>query len=238
MKLQTVFKRYEYKYLVTEEQASAVLDGMRGKLVPDKWGKSTVVSLYYDTPSYALIRRSVEKPIYKEKLRLRSYGRAESDSTVFLEIKKKYKSVVYKRRISLACSEAEAYMNGGEIEHKTQISHEIDSFKRIYSPLVPAVYVSSEREAFYGDGDFRITFDRNILCRDTDLTLKSDSYGTAILPEGKILMEIKTGRAIPLELSKILTENKIYRTSFSKYGTFYIKGGLYKKCLKDCLIRS
>lgn len=226
MKEQTVFKRYEYKYLVTEEEAEAILD--RIKLVPDKWGKSTVSSLYYDTPSFALIRRSIEKPIYKEKLRLRSYGVATDESAVFLEIKKKYRSVVYKRRISLSCSDAEKYMAGTlPFQPSTQISREIDYFKSIYSPLSPSVYISGEREAYYGEKGLRITFDRNILCRSTDLTLKSPPSGTAILPEGKILMEIKTGTAIPLELTALLTELRIYRQPFSKYGTYYIKGELF-----------
>ncbi len=228
MKAQTVFRRYEYKYLVTEEEAKKILDGMDTCLSPDEWGRSTVSSLYYDTPSYALIRRSIEKPIYKEKLRLRSYGTATDDSKAFLEIKKKYKSVVYKRRISLTCSEAEHYMaSSTPFQPSTQISREIDYFKQFYAPLVPSVYVSGEREAYYGEGDLRITFDRNILCRNTELTLTSSPYGMAILPEGKILMEIKTGTAIPLKLTGLLTELGIYRQSFSKYGTFYIKGELY-----------
>lgn len=230
MKAQTVFRRYEYKYLVTEEQAKRVLSEMGDALAPDKWGRSTVTSLYYDTPTYALIRRSIEKPIYKEKLRLRSYGKAHGDSTVYPEIKKKYKSVVYKRRIALTCDEAEEYMSSlAPLAPSTQISREIDYFKEHYSPLAPSVFISGEREAYYGDGDLRVTLDRNILCRDIDLTLRSDPYGMAILPEGKILMEIKTGGAIPLILTKILTEEKIYRTSFSKYGEFYIKGGLYER---------
>lgn len=228
MKAQTVFRRYEYKYLVTEDEAKRVLEGMADCLSPDKWGRSTVSSLYYDTPSFALIRRSIEKPVYKEKLRLRSYGTASDDSTVFLEIKKKYKSVVYKRRISLTCSEAEKYMaSGAPFEPSTQISREIDYFKQFYAPLVPSVYISGEREAYYGEGDLRITFDRNILCRNTELTLTTPPSGMEILPRGKILMEIKTGTAIPLRLTALLTELGIYRQSFSKYGTFYIKGELF-----------
>lgn len=229
MKAQTVFRRYEYKYLVTEEEAKRVLEHMGDSLEADKWGRSTVTSLYYDTPSYRLIRSSIEKPVYKEKLRLRSYGRAEGGSAVFLEIKKKYKSVVYKRRIRLTCDEAERYMAGNEpYEPSSQIAREIDCFKEYYGGLVPSVYVSGEREAYFGEGDLRITFDRNILCRSTELTLKSDPYGMAILPEGRLLMEIKTGFAMPLRLTEILTRERIYKTSFSKYGTFYIKGGLYK----------
>lgn len=224
MKAQTVFRRYEYKYLVTEEQASYILEELSALITPDRWGESLIASVYYDTPTHQLIRRSIEKPVYKEKLRLRSYGVATDSSQVFLEIKKKYKSVVYKRRILLTCDRAEAYMQGlNAFEPSTQISREIDYFKEFYAPLLPAVYVSAQREAYYGreDGDLRITFDRNILCRDTDLTLKSAPYGTSILPDGKILMEIKTGGAMPLKLAELLSRMKIYRTSFSKYGTFY-----------------
>lgn len=101
MAFQTVFKRYELKYMLTLEQKAKVLAAMEPYMELDKYGRTTIRNIYYDTDTYLLIRRSIEKTAYKEKLRIRSYSRADKDSTVFVELKKKYQSVVYKRRISL-----------------------------------------------------------------------------------------------------------------------------------------
>ena len=224
MAIQTVFKRYEIKYMITLEQKAKVLEAMKPYMKLDKYGRTTIRNIYYDTDTYLLIRRSIEKPAYKEKLRIRSYGRAEPNSTVFVELKKKYKHVVYKRRISLPETEAVKWLSREQHCHKhTQISEEVDYFLDYYKTLHPAVFLSYEREAFYAnDGsDFRVTFDDNILCRQEDLSLESEVYGTPILPEGKVLMEIKCSGGIPLWMTKILSEEHIYKTSFSKYGTAY-----------------
>ncbi len=224
MPFQTVFKRYELKYMLTLEQKQRVLDVMKPYMKLDKYGRTTIRNLYYDTDTYLLIRRSIEKPTYKEKLRIRSYGRAEPDSTVFVELKKKYKHVVYKRRISLPEAEAMEWIAREHHCHKyTQISEEVDYFLDYYKTLHPAVFLSYEREAFYAnDGsDFRVTFDDTILCRQEDLSLESEVYGTQILPEGKVIMEIKCSGGIPLWMTEMLSKEKIYKTSFSKYGTAY-----------------
>ena len=224
MAFQTVFKRYEIKYMITLEQKQKVLDAMKPYMKLDKYGRATIRNIYYDTDTYLLIRRSIEKPTYKEKLRIRSYGRAEPDSTVFVELKKKYKHVVYKRRISLPNNEAMGWLSGERHTNKcTQISNEIDYFMDCYGTLHPTVFLSYEREAFYtNDGsDFRVTFDDNILCRQEDLSLESEVYGTPILPEGMVLMEIKCSGGIPLWMTQVLSKEHIYKTSFSKYGTAY-----------------
>ena len=224
MAAQTVFKRYELKYLLTPRQKETVLEAMRPYMTLDKYGRTTIRNLYYDTDTYLLIRRSIEKPAYKEKLRLRSYSRVDSDSAAFVELKKKYKSVVYKRRISLSCAEATAWLSREKHPDKhTQIANEIDYFLDYYGSLHPTVFLSYEREAYYcNDGsDFRVTFDDNILCRQDDLSLDSEVYGAEILPEGKVLMEIKCSGGIPLWMTQVLSEEKIYKTSFSKYGTAY-----------------
>lgn len=224
MPFQTVFKRYELKYLLTHEQKEKVLAAMQPYMKLDKYGRTTIRNLYYDTDTYLLIRRSIEKPAYKEKLRIRSYSQADENSTVFVELKKKYKHVVYKRRISLACREATAWLSGKKhCNQHTQIANEIDYFLEYYGSLHPTVFLSYEREAYYcNDGsDFRVTFDDNILCRQNNLSLESEVYGTPILPEGKVLMEIKCSGGIPLWMTHVLSEEKIYKTSFSKYGTAY-----------------
>lgn len=224
MGFQTVFQRYELKYLLTQEQKETVLRAMQPYMTLDKYGRTAIRNLYYDTDTYLLIRRSIEKSAYKEKLRIRSYRRADGDSTAFVELKRKYKHVVYKRRISLTYAEATAWLSGeAHTEKHTQIANEIDYFMELYGTLRPTVFLSYEREAYYAnDGsDFRVTFDDHILCRQDDLSLESEVYGTPILPEGKVLMEIKCSGGIPLWMAHVLSEEKIYKTSFSKYGTAY-----------------
>ena len=224
MAFQTVFKRYELKYLLTSEQKEKVLKGINQYMTLDKYGRTTIRNLYYDTDTYLLIRRSIEKPVYKEKLRIRSYSRATADSMVFVELKKKYKHIVYKRRISLLYKEAIQWLSGDRHTDKhTQISEEVDYFLNYYGRLRPVVFLSYEREAYYSnDGsDFRITFDDNILSRQDDLSLESDVYGASILPNGQVLMEIKCSGGIPIWMTEILSREKIYKTSFSKYGTAY-----------------
>lgn len=236
MSYQTVFKRYEMKYSISLEQQQLIKSKMYEYMDCDKYGRSTICNIYFDTPNFVLIRRSIEKPIYKEKLRLRSYGVANEDSTVFLELKKKYKSVVYKRRISMKENEAMGYLCEQKPVPDMQITREIHYFCNQYHGLQPAVLLSYEREAFYekDNADFRITFDENILWRDSDLSLCAGVYGEPILNSGNVLMEIKTGTAIPLWMVEILSKNKIYKTSFSKYRNAYGKifskshiGGVY-----------
>ena len=224
MAFQTVFKRCEIKYMITLEQKQKLLEAMRPYMKLDNYGRTTIRNLYFDTDSYLLIRRSIEKPTYKEKLRVRSYQKAEPKSTVFVELKKKYKKTVYKRRISLSEEEAMNWLCGNEeLENKTQISNEIDYFLEFYKTLKPAVFLSYEREAYYANdnSDFRVTFDDTVLCREDDLSLRSEVYGTPILPEGMVLMEIKCLGGIPLWMANTLSKEKIYKTSFSKYGTAY-----------------
>ena len=224
MAFQTVFKRYEMKYILTTAQKERILGAMAPYMKLDKYGRTTIRNLYFDTDRYLLIRRSIEKTGYKEKLRIRSYGRANGDSTVFVELKKKYNHVVYKRRISLPEAEAMMWLSGEKHTHQhTQIAKEIDYFVHYYDTLHPTVFLSYEREAYYEKGgtDFRVTFDDHIFCRQEDLSLQSDVYGTQILPEGKVLMEIKCSGGIPLWMTQVLSKERIYKTSFSKYGTAY-----------------
>jgi len=224
MAFQTVFKRHELKYMLTEEQKIRVLAAMAPHMAADQYGKTTIRNLYFDTDSYLLIRRSLEKPAYKEKLRLRSYRRADRGSTVFAELKKKYDHVVYKRRLSMPEEEAINWLLGkAHTRADTQISREIDYVLSLYAPLSPKVFLSYDREAYYAaDGsDFRVTFDERILCRQEDLSLRSEIYGTPILPQGKVLMEIKSPGGIPLWMTEVLSRERLYKTSYSKYGTAY-----------------
>lgn len=226
MVYQTVFKRYEMKYLMTRRQRRAVLEAMLPYMKLDDFGHTTIRNIYFDTDSYILVRRSIEKPVYKEKLRIRSYKQAEAQDKVFIELKKKYDDVVYKRRESLSQLEAlEWIVRDTPFPKATQIGNEIDYFFRLYQTLKPKVFLSYEREAFYAlDGsDFRVTFDENILARQEELSLSREVWGESLIDENKVLMEIKTSGGIPLWMTHVLAQEKIYKTSFSKYGTAYEK---------------
>lgn len=226
MSTQMVFKRYEIKYLLNGKQKEKVLKAMEPHMEPDAFGRSTIRNIYYDTDNYRLVRKSLEKPVYKEKLRVRSYRAVGPDDRVFVELKKKYDGVVYKRRISVAEQAAFQYLTGRiTAPEPSQITEEIDYFLRFYETLAPKVFLSYEREAFYTKepGEFRVTFDENILWRETDLSLEKGIYGAPILKPGQTLMEIKTPGAIPLWMVKVLSEESIRQTSFSKYGNAYLE---------------
>lgn len=224
MEYQKTFKRHELKYLLTAKQKEQIQDAMGQYMKIDGYGRTTIRNIYFDTDTYRLIRRSMEKPSYKEKLRVRSYQQAGPEDPVFVEIKKKYESVVYKRRLTLP---EEKVMNSfywdKPLPVKSQIGDEIGYFRNYYGKLYPSVFLSYEREAYYSlDGsDFRVTFDENILFREQDISLGSSIYGEPILDKGQTLMEIKASGGIPLWMSNALAKNHIFKTSFSKYGTAY-----------------
>lgn len=237
MAYQSVFKRYEIKYMLTLKQKEQVLRAMEPYMKLDKYGRTTIRNIYFDTDNYRLIRHSMEKPVYKEKLRIRSYRRAEPDSPVFVELKKKYRSVVYKRRIAMPETKALDWICGGADSCvDTQIGSEIDYFLKYYQTLHPTVFLSYEREAYYcRDGDaFRVTFDENILARQEDLSLESAIWGTPLLEEDRVLMELKTSGGIPLWMTRVLTEEQLYKTSFSKYGAAY-QSIIFPNCKGDFL---
>lgn len=235
MAYQVNFKRYELKYLLTVDQKLRLLMAMEPHMRLDEFGRCSIRNLYYDTDSYRLIRSSIERPTYKEKLRVRSYGQASADGNVFVELKKKYKGVVYKRRVGMPQHEAMRWLgagyNGSQAEpevcgqsaHDSQVEREIKYFLDYYNTLHPTVFLSYDREAYYAlDGsDFRVTFDDNILVREDRLSLKEDVGGTNILEDGMVLMEIKCSGGIPLWMTHALTQLHIYKGRFSKYGTAY-----------------
>ncbi len=238
--VQSCFKRYEKKYLLTREQYEAMRVGMAAHTVPDEYGNYTIGNVYYDTPDYRLIRESLEKPVYKEKLRVRSYGVPDSGDKVFVEIKKKYDGVVYKRRIVMEARSAARYLRGAYGGDGSQISHEIDWFLSFYRPE-PKVYIAYDREAYAGkeDAELRVTFDTGLRARSTDVDLRAGDYGAPLLPEELVLMEIKIPGTAPLWLSHLLSENSIFPTSFSKYGTYYQKfvlGGKQSANQKEVLL--
>lgn len=224
-------QRYELKYLITTDLRHALREVIDTHTVPDEYGKSRIANLYYDTPDHRLIRRSLEKPAYKEKLRLRSYGTPGEDSTVYLELKKKAASVVGKRRTALKLREVSDFLRAPAGD--SQIRRELSYFLGRFDGLAPAAVLCYDREAYFDrtDPDVRITFDTDIRYRFTDLSLQSGTYGTALLSPDMVLMEIKVGRSMPLWLTRELSRLQIRQTSFSKYGRAYIEtaGNIQKK---------
>ena len=220
-----IFKRIEKKYLLSETQYEALFQRIGAHLKPDEFGRSTVISLYLDTPDHRIIRSSIEAVDYKEKLRLRSYGTAKVDSTVFLELKKKYGGVVYKRREAMTFKEAEIYLRMGVKPFESQIMSEIDWAMRLYGRPKGAMLIACEREAWFDEEhpDLRLTFDRNIRYRESELRLDRGSAGINLLPKDTVLLEIKTAGAMPLWLADALDAERILPGSFSKYGEAYLR---------------
>ncbi|QUO33256.1 polyphosphate polymerase domain-containing protein [Faecalicatena sp. Marseille-Q4148] len=234
---QTVFNRYEKKYLMPETVYEELRTQLKPYMEEDQYGLHTICNIYYDTPDDLLIRRSIEKPKYKEKLRLRSYGIPGLDSKVFLEIKKKYRKVVNKRRIELTLQEAYDYVEKGiHPNMEGQIINEIDFFLKRY-PLEKSLYLAYDRIALFGkeDSQFRITFDQNIRSRRNFVGLENGDWGELLLPKGFYLMESKIMGATPLWFTKLLSDLDIYSTSFSKYGNIYKIGNCetHEVCLQS-----
>lgn len=222
---QEIFKRIEIKYLLDETTYRRLRERLENIAEVDRYGESSILNIYYDTPEYRLIRTSLEKPDYKEKLRLRSYNIPTKESPAFIEIKKKYDGVVYKRRIDMKYGEALKYLNeGAEAPKDSQIKREIDYMMSYYQGLKPMMAISYDRIAMFGkeDPELRITFDRNIRYRTDKLDLRYGNTGKDILKPGQRLMEVKIAGAMPIELARIFSELRIYPTSFSKYGRGYV----------------
>lgn len=220
---QAVFKRKEIKYLLSDQQLDSLMPILSAHMEPDAFPHSSISNLYYDTPDYYMIRRSLEKPQYKEKLRLRSYGIPGDSSMVFPEIKKKAQGVVYKRRVSLPYREAVNYLNGEAPAQSGQIFRELGWMLSAYPDLAPRVYLSYERDSWAGvrDPGLRLTLDRDILWRNTGLDLRQGPWGIPLLSPGQTLMEVKVLGATPLWLCDAFSRLGIFPVSYSKYGRAY-----------------
>lgn len=221
-----VFERYEKKYLITPSQYPLLAERLQPYFACDSYGLHTICSLYYDTPDYAVIRHSLSKPAYKEKLRLRSYGVPSAEDHVFVELKKKYQGITYKRRAAMPIADAQRLLRHGELPAgDAQTLGELAQYIR-RQPLAPSALICYDRIALFGreQPGLRLTFDACIRWRETGLQLARGDYGTQLLPPGYRLMEVKTiSPALPLWLVRILGELEIYPASFSKYGKVYME---------------
>lgn len=275
---QDTFARVEKKYVISREQYEWIRQFLAEYTVEDEYGQSTIRNVYYDTPGEEMIRHSIQKPEFKEKVRVRGYGKIGRNDDVFVELKRKYRGIVYKRRVSMPLSEAERFLarRGGQEWKK---NHTFSSRKENQSPMTgkgdrsqreegsrseavrkvflpqkerpsqeegdfvhrqilreleytrdrydlrPNMYIAYDRVALYGkeDRSLRLTFDQRIRNRRQGLTLDGEEPENLYFEQGEVVMEIKCGSAYPLWLCRMLGEQKIYPTSFSKYGAFYMK---------------
>lgn len=220
MPVQTVFERNEKKFLLPKRQLPGLLAQLSPYMAQDDYGLHTICSLYLDTADGLFAQQQADKPTFREKLRLRSYGVPTNNSTVYLELKKKLAGVTYKRRMPLPLCEAKAYLQMGVTPTFTgQVFGEIDWFMHQYQPK-PRTVVCYDRIALYGlaDAALRITFDDNARFRDTQLDLARGDWGQPLTAPGTILMEVKTVGAMPVWLARILSQNGLYAQSFSKFG--------------------
>ena len=218
-----VFERHEMKFLLNMQQRCFLERAIQGRMRPDEHGESTICNVYFDTPDYLLIRRSIERPAYKEKLRLRTYGAPGSDSMAYAEIKKKAGGVVYKRRTGLPLREAVKDIAGGQLPAELGfIGTEIGCFIGRYGGLQPAALILYERTPWEKPEDgLRITFDRNVRFRDWNFDMTRQPVGIPLLGEGRIVMEVKVPDAYPLWMTHLFWSLDIRQQHFSKYGTAY-----------------
>ena len=237
MELITVMKRYEVKFILNKEQLEFLKNALVGHMIVDQYGKTSIASIYYDTPDYHLIRTSIEKPSYKEKIRLRSYGVVEHGKPVYLELKRKVEGVVYKRRIETSESDVYRFLHYENDDITDgQIAKEMTYFRNYYKTLEPKIMIAYDRTSYKEvDGDIRLTIDENPRYRTYDLNLHTSTEGIPLLKEGEAILEVKVQHSIPLWLVEILTKEKIYQTSFSKVGTAH-KQEMSKKNNKEAAL--
>lgn len=226
MMIVSKFERKEIKYILTKQQHDSLLIALEGYMRPDQYGLTTICNIYFDTPNARLVRESIEKPLYKEKLRLRTYGVPNDGDTAFIELKKKFKGIVYKRREILPYGEAMRFLVGRERpERWGQIFAEIEWVLDFYKGLAPAMALFYERIAYEGleDPELRLTLDNDVRFRTDDLDISHGSHGQELMGGDRYIMEIKILNAMPLWLADILDRLRIYPSSYSKYGSAYNK---------------
>jgi SPX domain protein involved in polyphosphate accumulation len=236
------------KYCISADKRRIIEQDIAKYMVLGEFGQSTIHSLYYDTPNFDLIERSLDKPLYKEKLRLRIYGRPCESGPAFVELKKKFKGIVYKRRIRMSLQAAQAFLAGmpyiqackayplpegeqsaGQFEPKTlQIARELEFTIGRYGNLEPAMIISCERSAYAHpeDENLRLTFDANLQCiyqaQSIFEVLEVPFRAVPVINPTYSVMEVKNAGALPIWLVEVLDNAKAYPQSFSKYGRAYM----------------
>ena len=219
-----VCNRIEQKYVLSKNEYDLLYNEIKNHIEKDTYFKSTICNIYFDTESDDLIIKSIEKPPYKIKVRLRSYKVPNKNDTVFLELKSKYNKTVYKRRIELTLKDFYAYLDSGKLPNNNQVMKEVDYIFKKYD-LKPRMFLAYDRSSYYNkdDKNFRITFDENLRSRCDNLKLEYGDSGKLYSKDKFYIMELKSLNAIPLWFIDILSKLNIYPKSFSKYGNIYKK---------------
>ena len=227
---ENVFERIEKKYLLTETQYQKLFLNISEYIEKNKYFETTVCNIYFDNDQEELINTSIDKPIYKHKVRLRSYGIPKQNDDVFLEIKSKFKKIGNKRRIKMKLSDFNKYIRKN-IFNNNQIMREIDYLFKFYK-LKPFYFIAYDRKSYSekNNENLRITIDTNLRSRSDKLKLEYGDKGKMYFKEKIYIMEIKTLGAMPLWLVKNLSALEIYPVSFSKFGSIYKKDMEEEKC--------
>ena len=218
----TIIDRMEQKYFVSFDKYNKLMKLINNKLVKDKYFSERIYNIYFDNDEYEFMTKSLDKPLYKEKVRLRSYETKDKNSNVFLEIKKKFQGHGNKRRVVINYNEAKDYIDNKIIPNTNkQIMGELDyTFKK--NNLKPKISLTYDRlsYAFKEDESYRVTFDTNIRYsnKKVDLVDLDDEY--CLFNDGYI-MEVKTLKGYPSWFIKALNELKLYPVSYSKVGEAY-----------------
>lgn len=220
----TIFRRIEKKYLLNEDTYNKLMEQIKEHLEEDYYYKSTICNIYFDNDNNDLIIKSLDKPLFKEKIRLRSYGIPTLDNDVYLEIKSKCYGIVNKRRIAIKLKDFYNCLNKEFISDNKQIADEINYYIKLNN-LKPHIFLGYNRLSYYDkdNKDFRITFDTNIRSRYDDLRLEEGDAGKLLFNEKVYIMEVKVLGALPMWFVNILSSLNIYPESFSKYGNIYMK---------------
>ena len=236
-------RRVEKKYLITRSEKATLLKALKKQLVHDEYYKEEILSLYLDTDNFDLAIKTIDRPEFREKVRVRAYNVPKRSTRIFFEVKTKLATnktkIGNKRRLIIPLKDFYSYMNTGKnLEQiaasasnnnpqQIQVAKELDYLIKHYN-LRPKIIIVSNRTAFSGKNDptFRLTFDENLRFRTTDLKLEKGSSGEKYFPSTPdpkrgIIMEAKTINAMPPWFVDEISRLKIYPTRFSKYGKIY-----------------
>ncbi len=225
------FKRYEKKYILTKDMYLKMQELIAPYMEKDDFSKKEpylIRNIYLDTPNKDLIRISCDKPVFKEKIRIRKYGTYNDNiDKYFLEIKRKYDGIVYKRRVCLNKEELHDFTVKGIIPARSsslevQILNELKYTFALYEPI-PISFICYKRIAYISkeDSAFRLTFDFDLYSRHDDFSFDNEYHETYLLKDDSVLMEVKVPLSIPIWFSRILSLVGAVPSSFSKYGTDY-----------------
>lgn len=228
-----IFDRIEKKYIIDAAQMKKIVSVAQKNMKKDKYFKSEIFNIYFDTDNYDLIIKSIDNPDFKEKFRARSYGGYDK---VFLEIKTKLKGdenrVGYKRRVLITHNNYLKFVSGQktalelaaekiETDNDLQIAKEVD-YLVDYLKLKPKILVYYDRRSYVSDDGLRITFDENLGFRDKDLNFRKKVRDKHYFNTKKnIIMEVKAHGVMPLWLVDVLSKNQVYPVRFSKIGKIY-----------------